>query len=188
MKKEKNKVRGLDEPSAYLKTLDFIRLIAECFLIAVIVTTFLFKRVNVIGSSMDPTLKDSQKGFSNVISLILSGVDRGEVVVVKSPEVEGELWVKRVVGVPGDIISYKNNVLEVNGQVVEESYVVSNPQTYQKALDFTDLKLGEDEYFLMGDNRDHSKDSRVVGPFHKDVLVAKGIYILYPFDEMKVIK
>lgn len=188
MKKEKTEQKLLSEPSTLIKTLDFIRLIAECFLIAVIITTFFFRKVNVVGASMNPTLKDSQQGFANVISYILSGAERGDVVIVKSPEVEGEQWVKRVIGVPGDIISYEKNVLTINGEVIEEDYAVSNPDTYRSNLDFKDLKIGEDEYFVMGDNRDHSRDSREVGVFHKEDILAKGVYIFYPFDEMSVVK
>lgn len=186
-KRKQKEVKKLSEPTTFVKWMDYIRLVAECFLIAILITVFIFRRVRVVGASMIPTLEEGEQGFSNVISYVLFGVDRFDVVVVKSPEVEGDLWVKRIIGLPGDTISYQENVLMVNGVKQEETYVVSNPSSYQKSIDFENLTLGENEYFLMGDNRDYSKDSRIVGVFHKEDIVSKSVYIFYPFDKIKIV-
>lgn len=132
-------------------------------LITVLVVSLIFRsfflvyRIN--GQSMNPTLQDGEYGVAT--RTIISHLDRGDIVIVDN---EDKLLIKRLIGEPGDHVKCENNVLTINDEVVEESY------TQGETSDF-DIVLGDDEYFVMGDNREHSSDSRLYGAFNKsDIL------------------
>ena len=89
-----------------------------------------------------------------------------------------------MIGLPGETVEYRNNQLYINGEPVEEPFLdESYTSTYPGSFtgDFKTEKLGEDEYFCMGDNRPHSSDSRYYGAFHKSDIVSKGVFVVYPF-------
>lgn len=176
------------EDNKVIKCLLMIRMMILYVLIALFITNCVFHPFVISGTSMETTLEGGEYVLSNVFTPIFFGINRFDVVAVKSPENDGELWVKRVIGMPGDTISYEKNVLTINGEIHEESYVKTDDTTYQYNLDFKDKVLGENEYFLMGDNRDVSKDSRRVGPFQREAIIAKDIIVLFPFTKIKVIK
>ena len=133
-------------------------------------------------------------GFSNIFATYTSEPERFDVVVVHYAPTD-KLWVKRIIALPGETIEYKDDKLFINGQYVEESFLDAeyiNSQTNNGSIRFTDdfgpFTLGENEYFLCGDNRQVSYDSRRVGTFNKEDIVCKYVYILYPFEEIGVVK
>ena len=118
-------------------------------------------------------------------------------VVVKNENEEHDLWVKRVIGLPGETIAYKDGKLYVNHQVVEETFLDT---TYmEKAMkekslsvftqDMEEITLQKDEFFLAGDNRVNSLDSRTpsVGPFHRNQIIAKGVLVYSPLSKVRYI-
>lgn len=172
--------------------LDLLKTFLICFVIVFLFTQFLLKPVHVDGDSMYPTLKDEEVGFVNIFSAKHLGIHRFDVVVVHHEETDDN-WVKRVIGLPHDTIYAKDDVLYINGEPQEESYLNTS---YVKSIraqgrkfteDFGPITLKDDEYFVMGDNRVVSHDSRAVGPFHKEDIIGKNAYILYPFNEMKIV-
>lgn len=179
--------------SLKIEILDFVRMILICFVFVFLCVKFVFRPVTVDGSSMYPTLIDKEFGFSNVFSTFVSDPERFEVVVAYYEETD-KLWVKRVIGLPGEKVEYKDDKLYINDEYVEETFF---DETYVNSVtnngesiftgDFGPYYLGEDEYFLMGDNRQVSKDSRVVGPFTKEDIVSKYVLVLYPFDKIGII-
>lgn len=153
--------------------------------IILIITNFIAKPVVVRGSSMNPTLNNFDICISNRLSIVLGGsIDRFDIVVAQSEE--GEI-VKRVVGIPGDFISYQDGVLTVNGTTVIEDYIIDEPTKHHADMDFYEVKLGVDEYFLMGDNRTGSTDSRYFGPFHRSEIISKDMLVLFPFNRIKLV-
>lgn len=153
--------------------------------IILIITNFIAKPVVVRGSSMNPTLNNFDICISNRLSIVLGGsIDRFDIVVAQSEE--GEI-VKRVVGIPGDVISYQDGVLTVNGTTVIEDYIIDEPTKHHADMDFYEVKLGVDEYFLMGDNRTGSTDSRYFGPFHRSEIISKDMLVLFPFNRIKLV-
>lgn len=172
--------------------LDLAKTFVICFIAVFLFTHYLFKPVHVDGRSMQPTLEDNDLGFINIISRKLNGFERYDVVVVNNKEFK-EDWVKRVIGLPGDSVYAKDDVVYVNGKPIEEPYLDNEiADSYHSrgelfTLDFDEVILGEDEYFLMGDNRRNSTDSRVVGPFKKEDIVGKDVYVIFPFGNMKIV-
>ena len=174
---------------------EYAKIVMISFIIVFVMTTFFFRPVQVSGVSMYPTLIDGELGFTNVFTLNNFGIKRFDVVVAKL-DYNGDYIVKRVIGLPFEEIEYKNGLLYVNGEHIEEKflnqeYVMSQSQLEADKLftkDFGPIVLKENEYFLMGDNRLHSTDSRVFGVFTLDKIMSKSVYIWYPFNEMKIVE
>lgn len=175
------------------EVLDLVKTFILCFIAVFLITTFFVKPVQVDGDSMYPTLIDEEIGFVNVFSAKHLGIQRFDVVVVQN-EITKDPWVKRVIGMPNDTIEAKDDVVYVNGKAIEEpylhnSYVESIRKQGKKFTnDFGPITLQENEYFLMGDNRVVSYDSRKVGAFHKEDIIGKDAYIVYPFSQMKLVR
>jgi signal peptidase I len=175
--------------------LDFAKMILFSFIFVLLLTNFIIRPVQVMGPSMHPTLKNEEMGFTNIISLKLSGIQRYDVVVAYL-ETKDEQIVKRVIGMPNDTVSCVDGVVYVNGEAIDEYYLDDEFVLEQSQLeydgkftkDFSEFVLGNDEYFLLGDNRLHSSDSRVFGVFQKEDIVSKHVYVWYPFSEMRVVK
>lgn len=185
--------------------LDFVKVFAISAIVILVFVNFIAHPVNVIGHSMDPTLADGEYGFTSVISPTVSGVSRGDIVVVNMPNKDGKTdrWVKRVIGLPGETIEASKGTVYINGEPLDESaylskdYIEKSLAKYKATegvdygpftFDFGPVTLGEDEYFVMGDNRIYSKDSRYsdVGPIHKDQIFGSGILVIYPFNKLGV--
>lgn len=170
---------------------DLAKIFVICFVIVFIITHYVAKPIRVEGSSMYPTLKDGQVGITNVFAVKFQSVSRFDVVIVYNEERE-EYWVKRVIGLPGDTVESKDDLLKINGEVVNQYFL---NQTYVKDIkkegnftsDFGPVTLGEDEYWLMGDNRIRSEDSRVHGPFKQSELVGKDVLVFFPFNEFQYV-
>ena len=153
--------------------------------IVLLIANFIAKPVVVRGSSMNPTLNNFDICISNRLSIVLGGtIDRFDIVVAQTEE--GEI-VKRVVGIPGDTISYVNGVLSVNGTQIEEDYIIDDPKKHHADMDVYEVTLGPDEYFLMGDNRTGSTDSRYFGPFHRSDIISKDLLVLFPFNRIRLV-
>lgn len=139
---------------------------------------FFLQPIQVKGESMYPTLISQEYGLSFKINAVIKTIDRFDIVVVKSEKTEREKWVKRVIGLPNETIKFENEKLYINGKKINETYLDTGYFTNKReelgffTEDFT-VTLGEDEYFLMGDNRPYSHDSRDVGVFHKKDILAK---------------
>ncbi len=162
-----------------------------CFILVNLLTSFVVCPVKVDGQSMYPTLHDESLGVVNLFLVKFGDIYRQDIVVVKYRP-ENESWVKRVIGLPGDRISCKGDKIYINGEVLEEPYLDTEYATNEKnkrgyfTNDFDEVVLGEDEYFLMGDNRCMSRDSRMVGVFKKEDIIGKDIYVFFPFEHMGI--
>jgi signal peptidase I len=160
---------------------DFIKTVVSLTLVVVAtlaVKIYVFTPVVVDGDSMFPTLQDRDVMILNKLEYRLSDVERFEIVVVLE---EGEYLVKRVVGLPGETLEYSNNELIIDGEVIAEPYLDSGVETY----DFGASTLADNEYFVVGDNRAYSRDSRLFGPITEDQIIGHTSQIVYPFDRFK---
>ncbi len=133
---------------------------------------------------MYPTLKDGDFGFSNVISVKLSKLERFDIVIINSPLGDDKL-VKRIVGFPGEQVDYIEDVLYIDGKPVEESFLNQNYMNEFYATSDTpftkdfSVTLGDNEYYCIGDNRPNSSDSRVFGPISEDSIISKGVFVIF---------
>lgn len=193
-----------DERTLLEDILGFIKVFVVSAIVILLFVNFVAHPVRVDGKSMYPTLKDGEFGFTNVGGVLLNGVKRGDIVVVTMEE-KGQKthWVKRVIGMPGDTISCVNDIVFINGKVLDETQYI-DPDYRQSCVDqfgyfnkvpnadntdvqdFEEVKLGDDEYYVMGDNRPYSKDSRYVGPVKKSQLFAKKMLVLLPISYIGV--
>ncbi len=155
--------------------IDVLETIIISAIIVFIIMQFVFISVKVEGTSMEPNLNDGDFGFSFVISKNM-GINRFDIVVIDSEKSQNRL-VKRVIGLPNETIEYYDNVLYVNGEAVEEEFLDENTLT----PDFT-YTLKDDEYFVLGDNREVSKDSRYYGTFSLDDFVSSHVFVIWPFS------
>ena len=142
----------------------------------ILIRTFIITPVRVDGASVDQTLEDGQI----LLLYKLANVDYGDIVVLDE-EKEGEIIIKRIIGMPGDTVSIRDNTIYVNGEEVEEDYA------YGETSDYEEITLDDDEYFILGDNRPISKDSRYFGPVKEDEIIGKVIFRLWPFNKFGTI-
>lgn len=148
-------------------------------LIAIIlIRTFLYSPIRVNGTSMYPTLQDKEFMILNKIAL-KDGIDRFDIVVVKTNNTN---IIKRVIALPGESVMYKDNKLYINGKVMEDNYSKTATE------DFDNIVLKEDEYFVMGDNREVSKDSRIIGPVNIKSIKGKTNLVFFPFSKIGIVE
>lgn len=148
-------------------------------LIAIIlIRTFLYSPIRVNGTSMYPTLQDKEFMILNKIAL-KDGIDRFDIVVVKTNNTN---IIKRVIALPGETVMYKDNKLYINGKVMEDNYSKTATE------DFDNIVLKEDEYFVMGDNREVSKDSRIIGPVNIKSIKGKTNLVFFPFSKIGIVE
>lgn len=171
----------------------WVKSIAFAFLIAFICRQFLFSPTTVLGASMSPTFQDQDR----VIVSKTSGIQRFDVIVFDAPDSEDEYYIKRVIGLPGDRIQMKDDVLYVNGEALQEEYLIENKEEnpFNKLTEDFSLqeKTGEsrvpkDMLFVMGDNRLHSKDSRIFGFIPNDTVLGEVKFRFYPLQEIGIPK
>lgn len=171
--------------SFLLESLDLIRIVIIILVLVYLIPNLVIRPETVSGISMVPTLQDGEHGVTNILASLLFGVDRFDVVAVVEPE-SGDQWVKRVIGLPGETVSYKDGKLYIDGVYMEENflsddYITSVGRTRATfTADFAAVTLGEDEYFVMGDNRVDSMDSRYRGAFKRSDIIGKHLYVLWP--------
>lgn len=148
---------------------------AIIIIVIILIRTFFVTPAMVSGASMDDTLEDGQVVLINKFVYRHNDIRRFDIVVVKN-EINNDKIIKRVIGLPGEKIEYKNDDLYVNDEKVKTSHV------FRTTEDFV-YQLGNDEYFVLGDNRPVSKDSRILGPFKKVDIVGRVSYRLFPFSK-----
>ncbi|WP_201781457.1 signal peptidase I [Sporosarcina globispora] len=169
------------EIASWLKSL----LIA--FGIAMVIRVFLFSPYYVEGASMDPTLHDEEKILVNKFEEL----NRGDIVIIKGDE---KNYVKRLIGFPGDELEMKDDQLYINGKQWEEDYLAENREAAEGIVnkltgDFGPLTVPEDHYFVMGDNRLVSLDSRNgLGFIEKEQIIGVSELVWYPFTSMRKVE
>lgn len=176
--------------------LDFARLILITVVAAMVILVFVARKEEVRGTSMYPTLVEGESVIINMAANYVGEIKRFDVVVAREYRSD-DLWVKRVIGLPGETISYREDVLYVDGKAMEEpfldkKYVEQVKKSANKLYftqDYTSKKLGKNEYLLVGDNRNESLDSRndAVGPFQREQIIARGVFVYQPFSKVRYV-
>lgn len=150
------------------KILDIIKENLFFIIILIFCTIFIFnfRIIRINGNSMDTTLSNKEIHLAK----LTNEINRNDIIVANSSLLEC-IVIKRVIAIPGDTIEIKNNIVYLNGEILEETYLNEDMIT----PDIKPYELKENEYFVMGDNRNHSTDSRNIGPIHIDDIIGKMV-------------
>lgn len=158
-----------------LKTVyPYIGIILQAMIFSYLLSHLCLMPVYVEGQSMNPAVKEGTIGLSNIAFRHVFGLSRFDIVLIQRDN--GDIWVKRVIGLPNETLSVKDNVLYINHKPYAQAFLSENIQT----ADFDEIKLGDNEVFVMGDNRENSYDSRNVGAILISDVISKDLYALIP--------
>ncbi len=173
---------GLRQPRGYrLWARDIvISLFASFFII-----TFLYQPVKVEGTSMLPRLEDRDRLFINKFIYHFEKISRGDVVVFLYPRDPQKSYIKRVIALPGDALRVDDGRVYVNGKRVPEPYV---PLRYYDSRSVAETIIPPHEYFVMGDHRSISSDSRDFGPVDRNLIYGKAAFVYWPTDQIGVVR
>jgi signal peptidase I len=155
-------------------------------LIAVVLIVFIYQPVKVEGTSMMPTLTDQERIFINKFTYRfgLGSIERGDTVVFWYPQDPSKSYIKRVIGTPGDRVRVDNGQVYVNGQSLAESYVPSENRDYTSWRDGQEQVVPDGKYFVLGDHRNQSSDSRMWGYVPRENIYGKAVFVYWPLDKM----
>jgi signal peptidase I len=155
--------------------------------IAFLIVVFLYQPVKVEGTSMMPSIADQQRIFVDkfFFQVGISEIHRGDVVVFWFPQDRRVSYIKRVIAVPGDTVQVAQGRVRLNGHFLNEPYV---PDEYRDEAEMPEILLGRDEYFVLGDHRNSSNDSRTWGPVSREFIYGKAVFAYWPLAEMKLVR
>jgi signal peptidase I len=155
--------------------------IAISLAVSIFFIIFLYQPVKVEGTSMMPTLADQERVFINKFVYKLEPIHRGDVVVFRYPRDVSKSYIKRVIAVAGDRIRIDNGVVYVNDHRLPEPYV---PEDYWDTRSYSEIVVPPHSFFLLGDHRNLSNDSRDFGPVNEQYIYGKAVFGYWPFDKL----
>src|SRR5689334_8062978 len=167
----------------FWSALSWVRDLAFSVLIAVILIVFIYQPVKVEGTSMMPTLTDQERIFINKFTYHfgLGDIQRGDMVVFWFPLDQSKSYIKRVIGVPGDVVRIEAGQVFVNGQELNEPYV---PEEFRDRVSYEERTVPTDQYFVLGDHRNSSSDSRTWGFVKREAIYGKAVFVYWPLKNM----
>jgi signal peptidase I len=168
---------GLGTALAWMRDLTF------SVLIAVVLIVFIYQPVKVEGTSMMPALTDQERIFINKFTYRfgIGSIDRGDMVVFWFPRDTSKSYIKRVIGLPGDRVEVNQGVVSVNGKRLEEDYV---PEEYRDNQSCPPTLVPPDSYYVLGDHRSSSNDSRSWGVVDRKYIYGKAVFVYWPLEKM----
>ncbi len=166
----------------FFETRYWLRDLILAVLLAFIVVVFLYQPVQVEGTSMMPRLENQERIFINKFVYRFRPIERGDVVVFRYPLDPSRSYIKRIIGLPGDDISIHDGQVMVNGKPLAEPYV---PPSYVDEQNYAKVHVEPDHYFVMGDHRTSSNDSREWGTVDRAFIYGKAVVVYWPLSEMK---
>ena len=169
--------------SGIWNALSWVRDLAFSVLIAVVLIVFIYQPVKVEGTSMMPTLTDQERIFINKFTYHfgLGSITRGDMVVFWFPLDTTKSYIKRVIGVPGDVVKIEAGQVFVNQLPLEENYI---PEDYRDRVSWEEHRVPADEYFVLGDHRSSSSDSRTWGFVKRGAIYGKAVFVYWPLEKM----
>jgi signal peptidase I len=147
--------------------------------LALVIIIFLYQPVKVEGTSMAPLLSDQERIFINKFVYRFEPIERGDVVVFWYPLDRSKSFIKRVVGLPGETVELRGGRLYISGKELKEPYV---PPGYLDGSTYGPAVIPSGNFFVMGDHRDSSNDSRVFGPVPRQFIYGKAVFAYWPVD------
>ena len=176
------------QPSATAGSLRLLNSWARDFFFSIVVSFFIilfvYQPVKVEGGSMEPGLEDQERIFINKLVYRLESIERGDIIVFRYPRDPRKSFIKRVIGLPGDHVRIVAGRLYVNGERVMEPYV---PSEYQDSRPYPEIEVPENTYFVLGDHRSMSNDSRDFGPVPRSYIYGKAVFGYWPVEKLGVV-
>lgn len=166
-----------------------IETILVALVLAIVLYLFIMTPHEVVGNSMHPTYKNGEFLMANKISYRVSDPKRGDVIIFKFSDTQD--FIKRVIGIPGDEVMIKDGKMYINGEMLDESNylsssVITNGGEYLH--EGQSITIEDGKYFVCGDNRTNSSDSRVFGPIEKEAIKGKAWIVYFPFSEFRIVQ
>jgi signal peptidase I len=149
--------------------------------ISAFIIIFLYQPVKVEGTSMMPSLEDQERIFVNKFVYRLEPIERGDIVVFRYPRDPSKSYIKRVIGMAGDRVRIDGGTVYVNGQALDESYV---PPEYVDTRSYPEIVVPQHCYYVLGDHRSMSQDSREFGPVNQSYIYGKAVFGYWPMEKL----
>ena len=165
----------------WLHSAALLRDIIVALFLAIIIIVFLYQPVRVEGTSMMPALTDQERIFINKFTYKFNSIERGDTVVFWYPLDRTKVYIKRVIGLPGDVVRIDGGAVQVNGRLLQETYV---PEEYRDGASLTSVRVEPNHYFVMGDHRSSSNDSRAWGTVDRRFIYGKAVFVYWPLSHM----
>lgn len=164
--------------------LDIGKTVITVLILAFLIRTFLFQPFVVEGQSMEPNFYNEEYLLVNRMTYRVGEPQRGDVVVFQAPNNPEYDYIKRIIGLPGESVRVQDEKIFINGELIDEDYInETSSSIFEESKNFKiDVTLKDDEYFVLGDNRDHSSDSRDWGTLPKNNIIGKAWVSIYPWD------
>jgi signal peptidase I len=163
----------------------WLRDLAVSVVVSAFIIVFLYQPVRVEGTSMLPVLEDQDRLFINKLAYRVGEIHRGDVVVFLYPHDHEKSYIKRVIALPGDRLKIDHGQVYVNNAEVKEPYV---PKQFVDDRSQPEMTIPEHEYFVMGDHRSISSDSREFGPVDRELIYGKAAFVYWPVDQAGVVR
>jgi len=163
----------------------WLRDLAISVVIAALIIVFLYQPVKVEGTSMMPGLTDQERIFINKLVYKFEDIQRGDVVVFWYPLDASKSYIKRVVGLPGEVVRISSGRVYINDQVLNEPYLISD---YLDQQSYPAVLVEPDHYYVLGDHRNSSNDSRTWGTVARRYIYGKAVLVYWPVDKFKVLE
>ena len=184
-----NKIKDIftqlqDKESVWYQVFDLVRFVAICLAIVIPVRIFIAQPFIVEGESMTPTFQDKNYLIVDQLSYRLSDPQRGDVIVFKYPDNPKRFFIKRIIGTPGDTISFDGKVISITNEEYPDGLVLDEPYIAREVFHSETTTLGEEQYYVMGDNRSNSSDSRSWGPLDESFITGRAWLRLWPLSKI----
>ncbi|WP_280769003.1 signal peptidase I [Salipaludibacillus daqingensis] len=173
---------------------EWVKAVVVALVLAIVIRYFFFAPIVVDGQSMMPTLGHNDRMIVNKIGYNISEPDRFDIIVFHAPQ--NKDYIKRVIGLPGDSIHYEDDMLYINGEAYEEPYLddfkaETDNKPFTGNFDLSEVTgyetIPEGHVFVLGDNRQHSKDSRHIGVIPYDEVVGKANFVFWPVQDVRLV-
>lgn len=170
------------------KLLSLLCYVAVIALVSFLLVQYVVQRTVVSGNSMYPNLHHQDNVLVDKLSYRFREIERFDIVVFEVPYEKGTYYIKRIIGLPGETVQIKDGQIYINDVLLEEDYGLETMLDANRAAE--PVTLGEEEYFVLGDNRNNSTDSRspIVGNVHKSQIAGKAWVRIYPFNRLGILQ
>jgi signal peptidase I len=169
--------------------LEFIKTVAIVLILAFIIKAFLIQTFIIDGTSMEPNFHNNEYLLVDKLSYHFTQPKRGDVDILIPPDDVTKDYIKRIIGVPGDTVTIKSGQVFINKKLIKEPYLPKGTQTLinDNPDDEMTVKLKKDQYFVLGDNRGNSRDSRFIGVIPKHNIIGKTLLIVFPIKNFELV-